>query len=79
MKRNENRTWYDKGYSDGVTATKQDGIVPRVIGVLCLSLLLFYDIYWPLAFVSIWAVFSLQEWWDNRKYHEPTDPPEVWE
>ena len=77
MKRNENRTWYDKGYSDGVQDTIKDSKLPKLIGVACRSILLVFDQYWILAFVVIWGLFELQEWHDKNKYHE-SNPPKQW-
>ena len=79
MKRNDNRIWYNKGYSDGVQATKKDAKVPKAIGVVCLTALLMADQYWILAFVILWLMFDLQEWYGLKKYHEPSDPPKVWD
>jgi len=78
MKGNENRYWYDKGYSDGVQNTKKDSAIPKIIGTVFLSALLAVDQYWILGFVVIWIVFTLQEWYDKRKHHE-SDPPERWQ
>jgi len=78
MKRNENRYWYDKGYSDGVQDTKKDAKIPKILGVVNLCILLFFNQYWILAFVILWIAFDLQEWHDLKKYHE-SDPPEQWE
>jgi len=75
MKRNDNRLWYDKGYSDGTQDTKKDSTLPAVIGVVCLSALLVFDQYWILGFVVLWMAFELEEWWVLNKYHE-SDPPE---
>jgi len=77
MKRNENRYWYDKGYSDGVKSTQKDAKIPKVIGVSCLSALLYFDQYWILAFVIIWIAFELEKKYDLEKWHE-AEPPERW-
>jgi len=77
MDRNEDRYWYDKGYSDGVQDTKKDSYIPRIIGMVTLTVLLFFDQYWILGFVIIWIAFTLQEWYDKKKHHE-SDPPDQW-
>jgi len=77
VKRNENRYWYDKGYSDGTQDTKKDSKLPKVIGVVSLSALLVFDQYWVLAFVIIWVAFELEEKYDLEKWHE-SEPPEQW-
>lgn len=77
MDRNTDRVYYDKGYSDGVRDTQRDAKVPKLIGVACLSALLIFDQYWPLAFVILWAMFELESWWDLKKYHK-SDPPPTW-
>lgn len=77
MKRNEDRIWYEKGYSDGVQDTKKDSKIPKIIGVACLSALLLFNQFWILGFVVMWALFDLEEWRDLKKWHE-SDPPEMW-
>lgn len=77
MKRNDNRTYYDRGYSDAVQERRKDAAVPKVLGVGMLTAFLLADQYWFLGFVVIWAAFELVEKWDLEKYHE-SDPPPQW-
>ena len=76
MTRNQDRLYYDRGYSDGVKDTKRDSVIPRILGVSFLSLLLVLDQYWILGFVIVWAAFELSEWRDLDKYHESNPPPQ---
>lgn len=78
MKRNENRIWYDKGYSDGTQDKRKESTVPKLIWIGILTTLLVFDQYWIIAFVVIYAGFEIQAWYDLQKHHEP-NPPEIWE
>lgn len=78
MKRNDDRYWYDRGYSDGVKDTEEDSKIPKVLWVLGVCALLIADQFWVLAFVSIWAVFEVVDLYDLRRYHE-SDPPPMWD
>jgi hypothetical protein len=78
MKRNTDRTYYDKGYSDGVQDTKKDAKIPKNLGIVLLSLLLILNQYWVLTFVVIYVLWELSEWHDLKKWHE-SDPPDQFE
>lgn len=72
---NNDRHWYDRGWSDAIQQQKKDDTVPRVIGVVCLTALLCFDQYWIIGFVMLWAIMSLFDWYDTARWHEP-NPPE---
>jgi len=78
MKRNEDREWYDKGYSDGVKDTQQDARIPKSIGLVCISTLLVFNQYWILGFVSLYVTFEFFQFYDESKYPE-TSPPKMWQ
>ena len=80
--RNEDRFWFDEGYSLGATETKRDAVWPRLIGYG----LVFGGTLWdPLVtgtFLTLFALFTLSDWRDLRDEaewkREHADPGPTW-
>lgn len=78
MKRNRDRMYYDKGYSDGVKNAKKNRRIPKLVGAVILLAVATVDVLTAWAFLFTFAVFEVTEWYDNHKYHDPNPPP-AWE
>lgn len=80
--RNEDKIWYDRGYSLGVVETKRDAVIPRLIGygsVFCGALI---DPLVTGAFLVMYMVFEILTWRDRRESaefkREHNDPGPTW-
>ena len=81
--RNEDRFWFDEGYSLGATETKRDAVLPRLVGYG----MVFGGALWdPLVtgtFLALYALFEIS-WWHDRCdeaewKREHADPGPTWE
>jgi len=64
--RNEDRWWYDRGYSLGVVETKRDAVFPRVIGAWTLLGAVLWDPVVAGTFLAIYTLFEAANWRDLR-------------
>jgi len=81
--RNDDRYWYDRGYSLGVTETERDHAIPRLVGYG----LVFSGALWNPTLTGVFlALFTAREilWWRDRcdeaeHKREVHDPGPTWE
>jgi len=70
LERNEDRWWYDRGYSLGVTETKRDAAVPRLIGAWALFGLALWEPVIAGTFLAMYTLFTASDWHDRRREAE---------
>jgi len=66
MDRNDNRWWYDRGYSLGVKETQRDAIIPKAISAWVLLLVAHWDVYIAGAFLFIVTWFWVESYKDRK-------------
>ena len=64
--RNDDRFYYDRGYSLGVVETKRDATVPRLIGYGTLFGATLWDPLIAGFFLGCYALFALLDYRDRR-------------
>ena len=81
--RNDDRYWYDKGYSLGVTETQRDAVWGRLIGAWSLFAGALWDPLVAGTFLALYTLFEVS-WWRRRcdkaeHKREFYDPGPTWE
>ena len=66
LEANDDRWWYDRGYSLGVTETKRDAVIPRLIGGWTLLGAALWDPVIAAVFLVLYTLFTLLNWRDHR-------------
>lgn len=64
--RNDDRFYYDRGYSLGVAETKRDATIPRLIGYGSLFAATLWEPTIAGAFFGFYVVFALMDYRDRR-------------
>ena len=81
--RNKDRFWYDKGYSLGVTETRRDAVLPRLVGLWAVLGGALWDPLVAGTFLALYTAFEASWWRDRRDEAEHKrdwyNPGPTWE
>jgi len=64
--RNDDRWWYDRGYSLGVAETQRDAVFPRLIGAWTLFGMTLWEPAVAATFLGIYTLWTVADWRDRR-------------
>jgi len=79
MKRNEDRIWFDRGYSQAVSDRKIESFPARFTGIGFLVAISFFDPAFSAGIFIFWSILEYLEWRDEKKYGVDHEVPKTWE
>lgn len=82
MDRNDDRWWFDRGYSLGVVETQRDAVIPRLILVWTVFAATVWNPLLAAPFLVLYTIWTLLDWRDRRDQAEHKrdvhDPGPTW-
>lgn len=83
LEQNDNRIWYDRGYSLAKSEARKESAVPILIGSWSLVGMMYFDPMIAIAFLIMYSLFKIQEYEDakanSERKREMYDPGQKWE